>query len=198
MCGRGCAGVWCSVQGLLRIEGGGDAPREWCCAERHGWSAWGGARHAVGPTGGVRRFRGSATAMRRRVSGNGGAGGKRGSVATIAITVPIRRRRSARGPGGMAPTGGSTAFCTLGTANGTGSRERDRRRRGALAKMDALTASLPVVSGIYRLLPGAAGDLAKMAAWTVRITLVSKEYEPVAGSLACLQREDAIGAAGPP
>jgi hypothetical protein len=77
-------------------------------------------------------------------------------------------------------------------------RERDRRRRGVLAKMDGSTASLPVVSGIYRLLPGAAGDLAKMDAWTVRITLLSNDYEPVAGSLACLQREDAIGAAGPP
>jgi hypothetical protein len=118
---EGWAGFWCSVQGLLRIEGRGDAPREFCCAERHGWSAGGGARHAVGPTGGVRRFRGSATAMRRRVSGTGGAGGKRGSVATMAITVPIRRRRSARGQGGMAPTGGGTVFCTLGTANGTGS-----------------------------------------------------------------------------
>jgi hypothetical protein len=64
--------------------------------------------------------------------------------------------------------------------------------------MDASTATLPVVSGIYRLLPGAAGDLAKMDAWTVRITLLSKDYEPVAVSLACLQREDAIGAAGPP
>jgi hypothetical protein len=78
-------------------------------------------------------------------------------------------------------------------------RERDRRRRGgALAKMDASEGILPVSSGVYRLLPEAAGDLAKMDAWTVRLTLLSRAYEPAAASQPCLQREDAIGAMGPP
>jgi len=39
-----------------------------------------------------------------------------------------------------------------------------------------------------------AADLAKRNGWTVRITVVSKGY----GIAAILQREDVIGAAGPP
>jgi hypothetical protein len=48
------------------------------------------------------------------------------------------------------------------------------------------------------LLPGVGGDLAKKAVWTVKITLISKDYEFGGETEAILQREDVIGAAGPP
>ena len=78
-------------------------------------------------------------------------------------------------------------------------RRRDRRRRVArLAKMDASPPIHPVPSGTYRLLAEAGGDLAKMDAWTVKITLISRDYTPSGEAGAILQREDVIGAAGPP
>jgi hypothetical protein len=78
-------------------------------------------------------------------------------------------------------------------------RRRDRHRRaGRLAKMDASTPIHPVPSGTYRLVPEADGDLAKKDAWTVRITVISTGYEPDGEAGAILQREDVIGAAGPP
>jgi len=78
-------------------------------------------------------------------------------------------------------------------------RRRDRRRRATrLAKMDASPPIHPVPSGTYRLLPEVDGDLAKKDVWTVKITLISKDYEPGGEAGAILQREDVIGAAGPP
>ena len=78
-------------------------------------------------------------------------------------------------------------------------RRRDRNRRAArLAKMDASTPIHPVPSGTYRLVAEGAGDLAKMDAWTVKITLISGGYAPRGESDAILQREDVIGTAGPP
>jgi hypothetical protein len=64
--------------------------------------------------------------------------------------------------------------------------------------MDASTPIHPVPSGTYRLVPEGAGDLAKMDAWTVKIILISGGYEPRGESDAILQREDVIGTAGPP
>ena len=78
-------------------------------------------------------------------------------------------------------------------------RRRDRRRRAArLAKIDASTPIPAVLSGTYRLVPEAAGDLAKKDAWTVRLTVISTDYEPDGGAGAILQREDVIGRAGQP
>jgi hypothetical protein len=58
-------------------------------------------------------------------------------------------------------------------------RERDaRRRERVLAKMDASTCDPPVPSGTYRLSRVTREDLAKMDAWTVQITVVSKQYVP--------------------
>ena len=58
-------------------------------------------------------------------------------------------------------------------------RERDaRRRERVLAKMDVSTGDSPVPSGTYRLSPVRREDLAKMDAWTVQITVVSKQYAP--------------------
>jgi hypothetical protein len=64
--------------------------------------------------------------------------------------------------------------------------------------MDASTPIHPVPSGTYRLLAEAGGDLAKMDAWTVKITLISRDYTASGEAGAILQREDVIGAAGPP
>jgi hypothetical protein len=73
-------------------------------------------------------------------------------------------------------------------------RERDRRRAAAnLAKRNASEPIYGVPSGIYRLAPASA-DLAKRNAWTVKITVLSRGY----GSAGILQREDVIGAEGPP
>jgi hypothetical protein len=74
-------------------------------------------------------------------------------------------------------------------------RERDRRRGTRdLAKRNASEPIEAFPSGTYRMVPAVAADLAKRNAWTVRITVVSKGY----GIAAILQREDVIGAAGPP
>jgi len=75
---------------------------------------------------------------------------------------------------------------------------RDRRRRspGSLAKMDASEADLIVNPGVYRLAPVADGLLAKMDAWTVKISVISGPSdagEPLEG---CLQKEDVIGSGG--
>jgi hypothetical protein len=64
--------------------------------------------------------------------------------------------------------------------------------------MDASTPIHRVPSGTYRLVPEGAGDLAKMDAWTVKITLISRDYPTSGEAGAILQREDVIGAAGPP
>jgi hypothetical protein len=78
-------------------------------------------------------------------------------------------------------------------------RRRDRGRRSArLAKMDASTPINAVPSGTYRLLPEAGGNLAKMDAWTVKITVISRDYASGGEAGAILQREDVIGATGPP
>ena len=73
-------------------------------------------------------------------------------------------------------------------------RERDRRRaQGELAKRNASEPMGAVPSGLYRLTPVTA-SLAKRNAWTVKIAVLSEEY----GSAGILQREDVMGAAGPP
>jgi hypothetical protein len=78
-------------------------------------------------------------------------------------------------------------------------RRRDCRRRAArLAKMDASTSDHPVPSGTYRLVAAVDGDLAKMDAWTVKISVISREYEHGGEVGAILQREDVMGAIGPP
>jgi hypothetical protein len=64
--------------------------------------------------------------------------------------------------------------------------------------MDASEPIPPVSSGIYRLMPTRASDLAKMDAWTVKITFLSKDYEQTGNAGGILQREDLIGATGPP
>ena len=71
------------------------------------------------------------------------------------------------------------------------------RQVSRLAKMDASPPISPVASGTYRLVPWTGGDLAKKDAWTVRLTVISTGYEPDGEAGAILQREDAIGGAGP-
>ena len=83
--------------------------------------------------------------------------------------------------------------------NRAAQRRRDGARRVArLAKMDASTADLDVPSGTYLLSPAVDGGLAKMDALTVKITVLSRGYVDGGGVGAILQREDAIGARGPP
>jgi hypothetical protein len=66
-------------------------------------------------------------------------------------------------------------------------RERDARRGvRVLAKMDVSTPDLTLPSGTYRLSPVRREDLAKMDAWTVQITVVSKQYAPSGSS--CKER----------
>src|ERR1700675_1482931 len=81
-----------------------------------------------------------------------------------------------------------------GNRNAARQRQRDRRRRAAVAaefaKMDASTAESPVPSGTYRLVPAGAARFAKMDAWTVEITLVSKPYGQGGSASGSLQRED--------
>jgi hypothetical protein len=48
------------------------------------------------------------------------------------------------------------------------------------------------------LVPEAGGDLAKMDAWTVKITVISRDYALGGEAGAILQREDFIGSTGPP
>lgn len=59
--------------------------------------------------------------------------------------------------------------------NRTQQRSRDRRRPplADLAKMNASAPGSRLSSGTYRLAPVAAGALAKMDAWTVQITVLS-------------------------
>jgi hypothetical protein len=64
-----------------------------------------------------------------------------------------------------------------GERNRTRQHERDARRRDRLlAKMDVSTLDPPVPSGTYRLSRVSPGALAKMDAWTVEITLLSKSH----------------------
>jgi hypothetical protein len=63
--------------------------------------------------------------------------------------------------------------------------------------MDASRADRAVPSGTYRLVPAARGGLAKMDAWTVELTVLSKGYELASKAGAILQREDVIGPAEP-
>ena len=78
-------------------------------------------------------------------------------------------------------------------------RRRDRRQAcDASCKDGRVNADS---SGSFRDLPSggrAGGDLAKMDAWTVKITLISRDYTASGEAGAILQREDVIGAAGPP
>jgi hypothetical protein len=76
---------------------------------------------------------------------------------------------------------------------------RDRGRHASrLAKMEASTAVPPILSGTYRLVPWTGGDLAKMDACTVKLTVISEGYGQDGGAGAILQREDVIGAREPP
>jgi hypothetical protein len=78
-------------------------------------------------------------------------------------------------------------------------RRRDRQRHASrLAKMDASASVSPIVSGTYRLVPWTGDDLAKMDACTVKLTVISMDYGRNGGADAILQREDVIGASGPP
>ena len=84
--------------------------------------------------------------------------------------------------------------------NAARQRQRDRRRRAAVAtefaKMDASRAGSPVASGTYRLVPAATERFAKMDACLVEITLVSTPYAQPGGGGGSLQREDVIGGGG--
>jgi len=68
-----------------------------------------------------------------------------------------------------------------------------RRRASPIAKMDASGADLPVPSGVYRLVPAAAGEIAKMDAWTVKIAVITGPYADAGVAGGGLQREDVIG-----
>jgi hypothetical protein len=86
-----------------------------------------------------------------------------------------------------------------GERNRLEQRRRDRQRHASrLAKMDASTPVLPIVSGTYHLVPWTGGDLAKMDACTVKLTVISEGYGQDGGADAILQREDVIGAREPP
>jgi hypothetical protein len=83
--------------------------------------------------------------------------------------------------------------------NRVGQRRRDGERQASrLAKVDASAAISPVASGTYRLVPQTGDDLAKMDAWTVELTVISKQYRPAGDAGTILQREDVIGTGGPP
>lgn len=82
--------------------------------------------------------------------------------------------------------------------NRTAQRERDRRRHASrLAKMDASPPLCAVASGTYRLVPWTGTDLAKMDACTVELTVISAGYGQAGGRRADLAKDDVIGAAGP-
>ena len=72
-------------------------------------------------------------------------------------------------------------------------RERDRRRREGLAKMDASAGKTSVVSGSYWLIPVAeqASTLAKMDACRVQLTVLPE----VSWDHPILQRDDSMGTA---
>jgi hypothetical protein len=77
-------------------------------------------------------------------------------------------------------------------------RRRDRQRHASrLAKMDASTPVHPIPSGTYRLVPWTGGDLAKMDACTVKLTVISDGYGQDGGAGPILQREDVIGTREP-
>lgn len=71
-----------------------------------------------------------------------------------------------------------------------------RRHASVIAKMDASEADLSVPSGVYRLVPGAIGEIAKMDAWTVRISVITAPYAAGGGGGDGLQREDVMGGGG--
>jgi hypothetical protein len=78
-------------------------------------------------------------------------------------------------------------------------RRRDGCRCASrLAKIAVSTPVSPIASGTYRLVPWTGGDLAKMDACTVKLTVISKEYGQNGDAGAILQREDVIGASGRP
>ena len=77
-------------------------------------------------------------------------------------------------------------------------RRDDGRQASRLAKMDASPPISPVASGTYRLVPWTGGDLAKMDAWTVELTVISTRYATMGDVGTILQREDVIGMGGPP
>jgi len=66
------------------------------------------------------------------------------------------------------------------------------------AKMDASTPHCGVPSGTYRLVRSVAVGFAKRDAWTVEITVLSKQCGGGGAAARGLQREDVIGASGPP
>jgi hypothetical protein len=73
-------------------------------------------------------------------------------------------------------------------------RLRNRRRSaGAIAKMNASAADLRVPSGVYRLVPAMEGTIAKMDAWTVKIAVITGPYAGAGVAGGGLQREDVIG-----
>jgi hypothetical protein len=83
--------------------------------------------------------------------------------------------------------------------NRVAQRRRDGERQASrLAKMAASPPISPVTSGTYRLVPWTGGDLAKMDAWTVELTVISTRYATTSDAGAILQREDVIGTGGPP
>ncbi len=84
--------------------------------------------------------------------------------------------------------------------NRVAQRRRDGARQQAsrLAKMDTSPPISPVTSGTYRLVPWTGGNLAKMDAWTVELTVISTRYATMGDAGAILQREDVIGTGGPP
>jgi hypothetical protein len=83
--------------------------------------------------------------------------------------------------------------------NRAAQRRRDGERQASrLAKMDASAPVSQIMSGTYRLVPCPGTELAKMDACTVKLTVVSEGYGQTDGAGAILQREDQIGARGLP
>ena len=124
----------------------------------------------------------------------------RQAAGVMATTAPIRLRRNRPGRLVMAITGASTRanHPDYTDRNRLEQRRRDRRRRMArLAKMDASTPIHPVPSGTYRLLSEAGGISQR---WTRGRSKspISRDYAASGEAGAILQREDVIGAAGPP
>jgi hypothetical protein len=73
--------------------------------------------------------------------------------------------------------------------NRAAQRDRDRRRHASrLAKMDASPPVPGIVSGTYRLAPWTGNDLAKMDACTVELTVISERYGQDEGAGAILQK----------
>jgi hypothetical protein len=72
-------------------------------------------------------------------------------------------------------------------------RRREATAPAEIAKMDASAPGLRVPSGTYRLVPAAVGGIAKMDAWTVEIAVITEPYAGAGGARGRLQREDVIG-----